>query len=211
MKMSKALLLSAVLSVAAMAANAQVHFGIKGGFTESYITNADDGHFTGFGGIFVNANLGYGWHIQPEIDYSGAGAVYSANGFYYNPNNPYNTTVSLGYVQIPVMIQYRFGPVFYLEAGPQLGILTNASYVSDGERSSASSDYKSTDFAVDFGAGFRLGPVVSIYTRYCLGLSDIYSDASYSADYNRLWQFGIAFTFPNHTGGGRGGRGGYYR
>ncbi len=208
MKMSKALLLSTFLSVAALAAKAQVHFGIKGGFTESYITNADDGRFTGFGGIFVNANLGYGWHIQPEVLYSGAGAVYSANGYYYNPNNPYNTTVSLGYVQIPVMIQYRFGPVFYLEFGPQLGILTNASYVSDGERTSATSDYKATDFGVNFGMGIRLGPVVSLYGRYDLGLTSIYTDNSYS-DYNRMFQFGIGFTFPNGNGGG--GHRGYYR
>jgi len=210
MKVSKALLFTAFLSFVGLVSQAQVNFGIKGGFDEAVISDGDGSHFTGFGGVFVNANLGYHWHIQPELLYSGAGGVYGNNGYYFNPNSPYNTTVSMGYVQVPVMIQYRFTPGFYLEFGPQFGLLTNATYITDGERQSGTSDYKSTDFALDFGLGFRLSPVVSIFTRYELGLTDVYSDPSVNEAYNRNFQFGIGFTFPNHNqeeqqsrGGGR--------
>jgi len=212
MKVSKALLFTAFLSLAGFVSQAQTHFGIKGGLDEAVISDCDGYHFTGFGGVFVNTNLGYHWHLQPELLYSGAGAVYG-NGYYFNPNSPYNTTVSMGYVQVPVMLQYRFTPGFYLEFGPQLGLLTNATYITDGVRQSGTSDYKSTDFALDFGLGFRMGPVVSFFGRYELGLTDVYSDATVSEAYNRNFQLGIGFTFPNHNeeeGGGHGRRR-YYR
>ena len=218
MNVSKTLLFTALLSFAGFASQAQVNFGIKGGFDEAYISDGDGYHFTGFGGVFVNANLGYHWHLQPEVLYSGAGGVYGNSAYYFNPNSPYNTTVSMGYVQIPVMLQYRFTPGFYLEFGPQLGLLTNATYITDGERTSGTADYQKTDFALDFGLGFRLGPVVSLFSRYELGLTNVYTETSDAqgsipSAYNRNWQFGIAFTFPNHQeGGGGGGRGGrrYY-
>jgi Outer membrane protein beta-barrel domain len=216
MKMCKTLLLSTILLLVARAGQAQVHFGIKGGFAETYISDADEGRFTGFGGLFVNANLGYHWHLQPEVLYTGAGAVYG-NGYYFYPNDPNNTTVSLGYVQVPVMLQYRFGPVFYLEFGPQVSFLTNSSYNTGGVKTSAGSDYNTTDFAIDFGAGLRLGPIVSLFARYELGLTDVYSNSgvpagsSVASAYNRIYQFGLGITFPNGNEGGGGHRGRYYR
>jgi hypothetical protein len=218
MKVSKALLFTAFLSFVGLVSKAQTNFGIKGGFDQAIISDGDGSHFTGFGGFFVNTNLGYHWHLQPELLYSGAGGVYG-NGYYFNPNSPYNTTVSMGYIQVPVMLQYRFNPGFYLEFGPQLGVLTNATYITDGERQSGTSDYNTVDFALDFGLGFRLGPVVSLFTRYELGLSNVYSSSANDGTsntgvptaYNRNFQFGIGFTFPSHNDQGEQRGGGHRR
>jgi hypothetical protein len=204
MKMSKTLLLTAFLSMAAVASRAQqAHFGIKGGFSETYFTDGDFGRLTGYGGIFVSIPMGYHLYLQPEILYAGAGGIYGQD--YFNVNSPYNSTESLGYVEVPLMFQIHFNRVFYLEVGPQIGFLTSANQIYDGARTDEMSEYKSTDVDLNFGLGINFGPVVSLTARYNLGLTDISADPAYTT-YNRGAQFGLAFKFPNHNGYGRGRR-----
>jgi hypothetical protein len=209
MKM-KTSLLAAVLSLASVASYAQQapHFGIKGGFASTAISDANDWRGTGFGGIFVNVPLGWGWHIQPEVLYAGMGGVYGDGHYYFDPNDPNNTRISMGYIQVPVMIQYHFNRAFYLEVGPQVEFLTNATAITDGVRTGVSSNYNKTDFDLNFGFGVNCGPVVSLFARYTLGLTDVYDESTDpgSSEYNRAVQVGIGFKFPNPGGRGRRGR-----
>lgn len=207
MKM-KTTVLAAFLSLATIAAQAQQapHFGIKGGFASTSISDANDWRGTGFGGLFVNIPLGWGWHLQPEVLYAGMGGVYGDGHYYFDPTDPNNTRISMGYVQVPVMVQYHFNRAFYLEFGPQVEFLTNATAITDGERTGVSSNYNKTDFDLNFGFGVNCGPVVSLFARYTLGLTDVYNESTDpgSSEYNRAVQVGIGFKFPNP--GGRRGR-----
>jgi hypothetical protein len=207
MKM-KTLILAAFLSLSGIVARAQQqpHFGIKGGFSTTAITDADDWRVTGFGGLFVNIPLGWHWYLQPEVLYAGQGGVYGTGRYYFDPNDPNNTTISTGYVQVPLMFQFHVNRVFYLEFGPQVEFLTSAKAITDGAKTDAMSSYNKTDFDLNFGVGLNCGPVVSLYARYNLGLTDVYNDSGPS-EYNRGAQIGIGFKFPNgNEGGGRRGR-----
>ena len=66
-------------------------------------------HAGGFVSLFVWNNLA----IQPEVLFSPEGAL-ADNGI---KKSDYN----ISYVNIPVMLKYRFNTYFYLEAGPQVG------------------------------------------------------------------------------------------
>jgi hypothetical protein len=200
MKM-KTLLLAALLSLTGMATQAQqgVHLGIKGGVSFTDMTDADASRVTGFGGLFVNIPLGWHWYLQPEILYAGQGAVYGTSGYYFDPNSPYNTTVSMGYVQVPLMFQFHVNRVFYLEFGPQVAFLTSAQNINNGAKSDAMDEYKKNDVDLNFGFGLNCGPVVSLFARYNLGLTDLSTDPNVSY-YNRGVQVGIGFKFPNGQG-----------
>lgn len=212
MKM-KTIILATFLSLGGIAANAQQqpHFGIKGGFATTAITDADEWRATGFGGVFVNIPLGWHWYLQPEVLYAGQGGIYGNGRYYFDPNDPNNTTVSMGYVQVPVMLQFHVNRVFYLEFGPQVQFLTNAKAITDGARTDVTSDFNRTDVDLNFGFGLNCGPVVSLFARYSLGLTDVYNETNDpgSSEYNRAVQVGIGFKFPNGNGGGGGGR--HYR
>lgn len=200
----KSMFVATLLSLSAIAAHAQQepHFGIKGGFSATGITDGSAWKGTGFGGIFVNVPLGWHWYLQPELLYAGQGAIYGTNGYYFDPADPNNTVVTLGYIQLPVMLQYHVNRVFYLEFGPQVEFLTNAHATSAGLKSSVASSYNKTDFDLNFGMGVNCSRVVSLFARYNLGLSDVYNDNG-PAEYNRGVQFGIGFKFPNGNGYGR--------
>ncbi|TDX01075.1 porin family protein [Dinghuibacter silviterrae] len=200
MKM-KAIVLAAFLSLAGIAAHAQqeAHFGIKGGFSSTAITDADEWRGTGFGGVFVNIPLGWHWYLQPEVLYAGQGGIYGNGRYYFDPTDPNNTTLSMGYVQVPLMFQFHVNRVFYLEFGPQVEFLTSAKAITDGVKTDVSSNFNKVDADLNFGFGLNCGPVVSLFARYNLGLSDVYNDNGPS-EYNRGAQIGIGFKFPNGDG-----------
>jgi len=64
-----------------------------------------------------------------------------------------------------------------LEFGPQVGILTSAKVNGTSSGSTVDVDakqfYKSSDFGINFGAGYEITEKISIGIRYNLGLSNI--------------------------------------
>lgn len=193
--MKKLLLLSAfALSMITLQAqkaastNSDIQFGIKAGVNAA---TTSDGF--GSGSLFKDPNykvglilggfmrmpLGQNFTLQPELIYSGEGSV--QDGKYGNvSNNNYAQifNVTLNYLQLPVMFQYNSKGGFYLEAGPQFGLLLKAEreYKFPGS-ASVTTDLKDAakGFAFGFGGGlgFNTKSGLGFGARYTARLSEV--------------------------------------
>lgn len=120
-------------------------------------------------GIFYNIPIAKGFHLQPELVYSGEGVKYK--------DSVHTLTTRLHYVAIPLMLQYELmNSGIYLEAGPQFAVLIQGrqfnSKVSTTEGTDLSKTYKATNFALGAGVGYHKG-LFGVNFRYNTGLSNI--------------------------------------
>ena len=173
--------LAAALAVA-FVPKAQAQFGVKGGVNLAKMTGRD-GEVASYKtfyhiGLIFQGNLVGPLSIQPEIQYSQHGG--SLKGAFTD----YDT--KLHYFTVPVLLKLTLGPVF-VEAGPQFGVLVNATQNGEVQFSGASPGgatygqadnqnvtdrYKRTDFDLAAGAGLKLGDL-SLGGRFVAGLNDI--------------------------------------
>lgn len=172
--------------------NAQhVNFGIKGGLNLYNIQNDNNSKYdmkTGFHlGLLGHIHLDPSIAVQPELVYSSQGAKYTSNNLEYKLN--------LGYINLPVMLQYMFNNGFRLEAGPQLGFLISAK----SDVNNASVDVKDNFKTIDFGVGLGVGYIkpstgLGVDLRYNAGLSNINENTSVKST-NSGFQLGLFYQF----------------
>lgn len=163
----KKIFLAALLLISATAMAQNFQLGVKGGanfsnFTGGDFENIDKKMLVGFhAGAFVNFLFGDHLSLQPEVLFSSQGAKLK------NAGNEENFRVS--YVNVPVMVKYRFTGGFYLEAGPQIGFK-----VSEDVPDQTIKDFaKSTDLSVAGGLGWHSDMGLGIGARYIAGLSKV--------------------------------------
>lgn len=203
----KKLFLSAAVVMSTMAFAQQ--FGLKGGMNVSSISKdgglSDTSSKIGFNaGVFMNAPLAQNFSIQPELLYNDLGSKVTYGS---NDQNSYST--NLGYISLPVMFQYNATPQFYLEAGPQFGLLVNAdTKLKDGNNNQITTDFTKTakddlntfDFGVGLGAGYYFTPQFGLTARYVAGITKIGKDDTIlgrglSDSKNNVFQVGLAYKF----------------
>lgn len=164
--------------------------GLKGGLNVYNINNdinADYNSRVGFhAGLLGHLHLAPQLSLQPEVVYSQQGAKYDIG----NAEGKFN----LGYINVPVLVQYMFDNGFRLQAGPQVGFLVNAK----NEVGNVETDVKNQLKSVDFGIGAGIGYVdpstgFGVDARYNLGLSNINEAASAGKAYNRGFQLGVFY------------------
>lgn len=186
----------AIVAIASMlitgTVNAQhVNFGVKAGlnlynihYDNSTTYDTKPGLHVGLlGHIHLDKHLA----VQPELLFSGQGAKYKANGT--------TTKLNLGYINVPVMLQYMFDNGFRIEAGPQLGFLVSAKAKADGSTTDVKDNIKTVDFALGFGLGYIHTPSgFGVDARYNLGLSNINKNSSVKST-NRGFQLGVFYQF----------------
>jgi len=180
-----ALLLAGTLSAQ------HVNIGVKGGLNLYNIYNdrgASNDIKIGFHlGMLGHIHLARQWALQPEVVFSAQGAKYTAGGL--------DTKLNLGYINVPLLIQYMFDNGFRLQAGPQVGFLVSAkSNIND-----SNTDIKSSFQKVEFGLGAGMGYVnpatgFGIDVRYNFGLSNINEDTVITST-NRGLQIGLFYLF----------------
>jgi hypothetical protein len=158
--------------------------GVKGGLNVATLSNSgDDSRISGQLGFYLHTKIARGWAFQPEILYSGQGSKYWDGDVHY--------TTALNYINIPLMFQYYPISRFYLEFGPQLGILVAARDKGPhGYNADISSGIRKTDATLNLGAGIKVTDQLGFYMRYGLGLSDVTPDDNYSYS-NRVFQLGV--------------------
>lgn len=156
--------------------NAQhVNFGVKGGLNFYNISNDNSSKYdmkTGIHlGVLGHIHLDKSIAVQPELVYSSQGAKYTAGGIDYK--------LKLGYINLPVMLQYMFNNGFRLEAGPQVGFLVSAKTEGDNKTVDVKSGYKTVEFGVGLGAGYiKPSTGLGVGLRYNAGLSNINENTS---------------------------------
>lgn len=161
-------------------------FGLKGGLNVSSIGGDSQGSSskTSFHvGLFMLAPISDKVKIMPELVYSSQGASISSTPLKANYN----------YINVPVM--FNFYPIekFFLQAGPQLGILASAELTDGTTTQNVKSQLKDTDFSLGLGLGADL-PKVLLNARYNLGLSS--SSKSTTGSFpNNVIQISIGFKF----------------
>lgn len=164
-------------------------------------------------GIFATIPVSEKFSVQPELMYSNLGAKYSESiqpgtGGITNIYTSY--TKSLSYITVPVMFQYNFTPGFYVEAGPEIGLLaggkdkmkvetTTASGTSKVDRSEKieREDYNTFNFGIGLGAGYYFYKNLGVTARYVAGVTDLVKDrpSGSNAVRNNVFQIGLAYKF----------------
>ncbi|GAA3989752.1 porin family protein [Hymenobacter antarcticus] len=148
-------------------------FGIKAGGSLTSVVGKDvkatAASKLGFhGGVVANLGLTDRFSVQPELLYSMKGLrdeLSSATGYQ-----------TLHYVDVPVLLKASFN-AFFLEAGPQLGVLMSATQsIESGSMSNSVSSkaaFKDIDFGYALGLGVQATTGLMAGLRYNGGLSNI--------------------------------------
>ena len=183
-------------------ANAQFAFGIKAGAnfsnaTGDGLTGLNTSTLAGFnGGVFFKVPVTGHLAIQPELVYSGQGFKGTSSAF------SGTGTFTENYINIPVLLKYRFPMGLFIETGPQLGFLMSANAKINGASASDKSTFTSTDIDWAVGAGFHIPTTkLAVDLRYNIGIANVASSStnggygsSSNTIHNNVFQFGLMYT-----------------
>lgn len=202
-----ALLMTAVTSLLAMTANAQmpIKFGIKGGFNSATVTGDDAEGYnsrSGFvGGVFTRLSLGGPVGIQAELLLATKGAKTTLVDEVTTLSA--DITLKADYFEIPVLLRYGFkgqgpaglnfygGPVFAFSRSSKTALSTTAFGLEVGADLDNYNE-KSTDLGLALGVGLDLSlarSVIVLEVRYTVGLQNMWEDvvlADLPSDLNSL-------------------------
>lgn len=182
--------------------NSKIMFGVKAGLNVSnLIQNSNSMNpITGFyfAGV-VEFKISDVFAIEPEFGYSGQGA--DLKGYFSGFNSNVSGRYRLEYFNIPVMAKYYFWKGLCVEAGPQIGFLSSASFVGDiesnGEMQHADSNvkdfFKKTDFGVNLGLGYTTKQGGFLGARFNSGLTDAFKNNPNKPVMNSVLQFYLGY------------------
>jgi hypothetical protein len=185
--MSKRALVAAACFIAFLpfgAAAQSVGFGVKGGLAlgdvphfaeEIDVAGAKTELRIGYAaGGFLAIRFDNGFSIQPEVLYTqkgvkvdlGQGAVVA------------DVRIKADYLDVPVLARYTFGKGLrgYVFAGPSLDFKLSAKqemdFLGESEEEDISDEVEDFEFAVVFGGGIELGPLL-LEARWSEGLTNL--------------------------------------
>ena len=166
-------------------------WGLKGGLNVSKLnfdngTNAD--WRTGFhAGLLSHIHLTPSFSLQPEVYYSSQGGKFPYN------NNTMN--LNLGYINIPVLLQYNFRNGFRLQGGPQVGFLVSSSdKVNDVEQNVyTTNNLNSVDVSIPLGLSYLGYSGFGVDARYNIGLTNVFETGAKAK--NSVFQVGLFYLF----------------
>ena len=149
----------------------QIGFGIKGGWNGSWINFEEKEMVMGFHvGAFTDISLSEKFRIQPELLYSTRGVV-NPEYFY-----PFDLSIDLDYLSIPLMANYQASQKFSLQAGPEINVLL-AAKIEAYDSSRDTRPYEKIEMGIAGGFTFELLSNLRLYARYIYGITpafDIY-------------------------------------
>jgi hypothetical protein len=147
-------------------------FGVKGGADMHKLDAAGFKSNFSFGyhvGVMAAIKLSKKISLQPEA-YLSQVDVDTASDFrtVYSTSIDSLRDIRLGYINIPLLLNYKLSKALALQAGPQFGILvTNEGLVQSGK-----SALKKGDFSMVGGLQLNISSF-AIYARYVVGLSNV--------------------------------------
>ena len=171
----------------------EAHFGIKAGLNASslgYNNNSDMQTKTGFNaGLLAHIHTSSEmWAFQPELYYSQEGAKSKSNS---------SESTDLGYLNLPVLIQYMFDNGFRVEAGPQVGFLMNAKAKAANTSTDIKNNLKSAVFSVPLGLSYVTTSGLGIGARYNFGISNINKSTYGGTVHSNVFQLDVFYQFSN--------------
>jgi len=115
-------------------------------------------------GFGIESELSDTFSLAPEVLFSSQGA---------KTKNSSQQELRLNYVNLPIMFRFYPDGGFFIEAGPQAGILVSARQSSNGSSDSNVANIKGQDYGFNLGMGFKSKAIIGINARYYFGLRDI--------------------------------------
>jgi hypothetical protein len=163
-------------------------------------------------GLGTHLKLGERWFLETDFKPLSQKGAKSVNPIVPIPPDieTSNTSLKLNYIDIPFLLQYKFGSELFIAVGPQISFLTNASQnsegVSSGRNISTEQDIKSLFNNIDYSIAAELRYSLSIkrkgikvdvdtFARYSYGLSEIFKDSATGSAKISNFQFGLSFPF----------------
>jgi len=213
------LLTGAVLLLGSGAARAQLGFRAAGSFTTLSTSNLAqeyrEAHSAGRMGFVLGAfyeqPLRGRWTLAPELHYSFQQQQVDVEDNSVNDASyEGHYRLTLGYVNLPVLARANFGSKWYLELGPQLGVLAHAhekGYDIEGgwggsQREeldrAAANRYLRADLALVAGGGLKLPGGWGLNLRASTGLLSVTEENSSVTNYsgslrNQVVQLGLNY------------------
>jgi hypothetical protein len=141
-------------------------------------------------GIGVETPLSTNFALALEVNYSQQGtAVVPADG-------SDATSYSLDYITIPVLVKLQASPRFSIFAGPQVGILLNATLKHLGDpNADAKEFFNKTDYYAVFGLGYRSATGAFIDARYHQGFEGLAKVDGATDLLNHYFSFRVGYSF----------------
>ena len=100
-------------------------------------------------------------------------------------------------INIPLMGRYEIMEGLNVEFGPQLGFLVSAQNKyelnNSKTKTTVTDDYKTFDFGLNFGAGYKVTDELEINARITKGLTDINHDPAKGSTTNTYFSIGVAY------------------
>ena len=181
--MKRAIFLS-LFSIIIITGYSQILYGVKAGFNASTFTGNDVSnpkfHPSFHVGGFVNFLISEKITIQPEVLFSGKGAGFTGGSY------------RLGYVNVPVLVQYNDPSGFFAEVGPQAGLNVSAKSKVNGQSTDEGRLFKSADFSWVAGLGYKMVRGFGVGARYDFGF---YNVANSGIIRNKTILISILYTF----------------
>ncbi|MEN8248310.1 MAG: porin family protein [Bacteroidota bacterium] len=167
--------------------------GVKGGLNLANIggDETDNSLKMAFhGGAYSEVFFNYFLMMQAEflLSYQGHGG--------FDPDIAGSSSLSLWYLNIPVMARYNIGYNLNVHAGIQMGLLLSGkSKIADPTAGSLTFDvkdqFKALDWGIPIGVGYDFGDRdVSVMARYIIPINNISSDAFFKRT-NSVFQVSV--------------------
>ena len=156
-------------------------------------------------GVYYNLSLGESLSLKPEINYMQQGS----KGTSTDAGVDGTVSISMNYLQIPVLLKYGFGNMestnFFLQGGPYVAMgLGKVKLKScDGDDceteeieydSEGLDGPKKLDYGVQLGAGVNFTKNLSVDVRYMLGLANLTTEEDGSFKNNAI-NIGLGYSF----------------
>jgi hypothetical protein len=188
----------------------KTYFGIKGGVNLAKLRPSDFGpgevstnlKTTAHAGFLVRIPLSTtgGFAVQPELVYNRQGSKMKTTTTVGSISSTTPYEQDLGYLSVPIMLQWKSAGGFYVETGPQGSFLLDARQEGPGDDNEIENegDMEKFDFSWGAGLGYMSRMGLGIGARYNHGFTNVLEENSANPDArlrNSVVQIGLTWLF----------------
>ena len=187
--------------------NAQIFKGgVLLGINGSQIDGDNQSGYNKFGlmgGAFIYTPLSTNFDLQFEIEYMGKGAQSSGDDGFGTLNE---LTISLNYIELPVIVRLNTVKGFSIEGGLGFGYLFSSSQTLSYSSGTSQFNFKTFELSGILGFGYKINESFSVLARYSYSFTEIAPTIATNPNdlalgsglYNNIFSLGLCFHFPSY-------------
>ncbi|MEQ9442169.1 MAG: porin family protein [Cyclobacteriaceae bacterium] len=146
-------------------------------------------------GLFARFSI-LGFYVQPEALFTSSGGQIT----YTDPQSNLTEVKDMEYnkIDVPVMLGFKIGPLFRVNAGPSFSLLLNADAREDGTVQEVKDNYSNASVGFQAGVGVDISKL-TLDLRYENNLSSFGEEVSFMGQTfetdlrNQLWVLSLGF------------------